>query len=580
MHKRTSSISLFLFMTVLLTGGFTNSMIQEAYAATPTISAVTGDSASGDSTATTKIFVTFNEGVNATATDTKDAWSVAGNTVSAVTTIVTGDSTCNSGTGGTTTLTITLGSAISTGAVPKVTYDGTGPNISIRSCTTNQALVNATTSIIDPVDGLRPVASSAATTSSTSIEITMSEDVTNNSAVAGDFTVTGVASSPTVNSLTVSGTTITLGLSAAIVNTDSSITVDYTGGGTDIDDGATNNDLSAFSNLSVTNGVAAPVASGGGSGCDDCEAPTLGMDKHGTRLVSNGFTYNGHAVDVERFFTPYSLITANVGKENKAEFKIYENEGVDNIKHFSFAFGLDKGEIIGKSKAMIELDIDLDGTETVTVTDPENALDNVRVQTSTVSCQDDVRIDCLGVTIYHTFRAPLDFNIVATDVWDFKRNAWQNYYNHGIEVVGESLNPPKEYDGINKGHIYHLTETGKTSAVDDFDNSWSFDHGVWSMDYISQKKIDKIPANGYTRYDSKFDTLKHDQSILAENKLSEICSECFDESFDEINDIFFYSFPIILNKLDDPEIQSNMALESEKAQKTMDIILDPLLYRK
>ena len=95
----------------------------------------------------------------------------------------------------------------------------------------------------------------------------------------------------------------------------------------------------------------------------------------------------------------------------------------------------------------------------------------------------------MGVAIFHTFRAPLDFNIVATDVWDLKRNAWQNYYNHGIEVVGESLNPPKEYDRIDKGYIYHLTETGKTSAVDDFGNSWSLDHGLWTMDHISQKKI-------------------------------------------------------------------------------------------
>ena len=99
----------------------------------------------------------------------------------------------------------------------------------------------------------------------------------------------------------------------------------------------------------------------GGGGCSgDCEEPTLGIDSLGVRHVTNGFTYNEHAVNVERFFTPYSLITANVGQENKAEFKIYENSGVDNIKHFSFALGLGKDQVISESKAKIELVIDLE----------------------------------------------------------------------------------------------------------------------------------------------------------------------------------------------------------------------------
>ena len=103
------------------------------------------------------------------------------------------------------------------------------------------------------------------------------------------------------------------------------------------------------------------------------------------------------------------------------------------------------------------------------------------------------------------------------------------------------------------------------------------------MDYgshFTEKDNDKIPTNGYTRYDSKFDTIKHDQSTLAENKISEICSACYDDPFGEIDDIFFYNFHMTFDKLDDLEIQSNMAFESERAQKIMASILDPLLYHK
>ncbi len=55
------------------------------------------------------------------------------------------------------------------------------------------------------------------------------------------------------------------------------------------------------------------VAVSGGDGCDgDCQAPTLGVNNDGRRLVENGFTYNGKQIDVERFFTPYPLIKVNV----------------------------------------------------------------------------------------------------------------------------------------------------------------------------------------------------------------------------------------------------------------------------
>lgn len=270
--------------------------------------------------------------------------------------------------------------------------------------------------------------------------------------------------------------------------------------------------------------------------CDgDCEEPTLGVDSRGKRLVSNGFTYNEISVDVERFFTPYPLIQVNVGEENRADFKIYDNMGPEKIKHFSFAFGLGKDQVISQSKAMIELDIDFNGKKTVTLTDPENVLDDVRVKTNIVSCDEDKRVNCLAVTIYHTFRAPLDFNIVATDVWDSKRNAWQNYYNHGIEVVGESLNPPREYDGINRGTIYHLTETSKTTAVDEFGNSWTLKYDKWYKDYVVEKVQDTGNVN--SRNHSAFSDWKQEQAEMA--------TSYFDSSKIQgtLDDPFRYEYP-------------------------------------
>ena len=336
-------------------------------------------------------------------------------------------------------------------------------------------------------------------------------------------------------------------------------------------------DESASSALTGDFGVVSSSSSsnsGGGSGCNgDCEGPTLGVDSNNKRQVTDGFTYNGHSVDVDRYFTPYPLITADVGKINVAEFKIYENLGPQNIRHFTFAFGMDKGDVISNSKAKIELDIAFDGTETVTVTDPENALDNVKVTTSIVPCMEGYNTECLGVEIQHRFRAPLEFNIVGTDVWDTKRGAWQNYYNHGIEVVGESLNPPKEFNGIEKGHIYHLITTSKTTAVDEFGDSWTFQYGKWSKDFIKQERIQDGETLVFDRMHSDFTKYREDISNKAFTHLSEVCPLCI-EQYADFEDPISWEYGNKISKLSNPEIQKLMDTEEQKAQEIMKRLLD------
>lgn len=313
--------------------------------------------------------------------------------------------------------------------------------------------------------------------------------------------------------------------------------------------------------------VAATVTSNGGGCTGDCEEPTLGVDNDGRRLVDDGFTYNDKSIDVERYFTPYPLVTVQVGKQNVAEFKIYDNSGLDKISHFELAFGLAQGESIGMSQAVINWDRTFDGIETVTLDDPEHVLDNVKVITSEGYCSDESQTKCLIVKITHTFRAPLDFNILGTNVWDAKRNAWQNYYNHGIEIMGDSLNPPKEHDGINKGHIYHLTETGKNTAVDDFGNSWSLDHGLWVMDYVTPEKIQDT-SSIMTRTHSEFAKYKSTQADNAISYLLELCPSCL-SPYADFEDSFSYDYPKRMDKSDMPLIQKLLSDEAILAEEKL-----------
>jgi len=320
--------------------------------------------------------------------------------------------------------------------------------------------------------------------------------------------------------------------------------------------------------------IAVTTGNDGSSGCrGDCSAPTLGVDEQFTRVVENGFTYNGDTINVERYFTPYPLITVDVGKQNKAVFKIYDNSGPDNIQHFELAFGLDVGQVMGTSNAMIAWDKSHDGTETVTIVDPNNALENVRVLTSEGKCKaDSTTNDCLIVTVFHTFRESLDFDIVGTNVWDNRQHSWQNFYNHGIHIEGQSLNPPDEYVGIYKGSLIHIIETGKNTAVDTDGNTWTFDN-TWIKDYISIGKIDDpITSQLYDRNHVKYNTYKQGQELIASSLFETYykTSVSQEPAFSEINDIKFYEYPDTIDKKFDPVLLAKMHQEDIRAQKYLE----------
>ena len=551
----TKSKIYFVVLTALLVGGFPNFMAQEAHAhavaGVPTVATI-------QTTSSTTILITFNEHVDSVTANVGGQFTLStGGTISS-----------NDITGGSDTITLTTDTAFATDALPTVTYVA-GDVLDLDE---NNALAGfGPTAATD----LAPATFvSAATTSATTIDITFSEDIVDTSVELADIVIGGVAGGNDISAKSVTGAVLTITTNGYDILSSDNPTITVTLTANELEDTGTLNDTVTFGPSAVTNNEA---LSASGSGCENCEAPTLGVNSQSKRIVENGFTYNGKPTDAERFFTPYPLITATVGKQNTAVFKIYEDRGPENIKHFSFAFGLSKGQIISESKAMIELDIDHEGTETVTVTDPENASDNIVVSTNITNCNgDDSDTKCLMVTIDHRFRAPLDFNIVGTDVWDMNRNSWQNYFNHGIEVTGESLNPAKEHSGINAGHIYHLTETGKTTAIDEFGSTWTFQYGLWMKDYIKNIKISDSTSMS-DRLHPNFAGYKELQIQYAITKLLESCPTCLD-SYADFDDSFGHSYPDEINKLDSPEILQKMVLENQKAQVIMNYLLDPVSY--
>lgn len=170
-------------------------------------------------------------------------------------------------------------------------------------------------------------------------------------------------------------------------------------------------------------------------GTIDCQPPTLGVTQDTfQRVVSNGFGCQGQFTNAESFYTPFPLIKAKVGEPLTCTVTIYENEGTANIRHVALAFGIAEGTRFGDSNTQVVIDIDHQGNSFVTKVDPTNSIGSFDV--STVTRKDFVYTgnNVLEVTFKVTFDKPLDFNIVSVRTWDFFRNTWEYYFNHGVNV--------------------------------------------------------------------------------------------------------------------------------------------------
>jgi len=318
------------------------------------------------------------------------------------------------------------------------------------------------------------------------------------------------------------------------------------------------------------------VDTSGGSGCNNCQPPTLGIDQNLNRIVDGGFSYNNNPIDVELFYTPYPLITIDVGQENIAELKIFDDGGIDSIAHVGLAFGLGHGESFGESKATISLDRTFDGKEITDIFDPENVLDNVKITTSTSTCNPSILEQCLVVKIQHMFREELEFNMVGTNVWDNKRNSWQNFYNHGIEIIGDSLNPAKTkmvaFGDKNMRGVFELTQIDKKKHLweDKFGNIYEHkDNDRFDIIYSIPHKIipDKDTQHGCDRNCNWFNEYKLAQETIAKFTLNKILNGKIIEGEPPKKPFsYFYN---MTTRAEDTALQESIIFEQIKAENIL-----------
>jgi len=582
-----SRISFFVLIT-LIVAGFPNYMIQEAYAETPILGATSSTGViGGDSALTSQIEVKFSVDVNATSVTTTGAWSVAGNSVSGASDIANNLESCNTGVSGTASVILTLVTAISTNAVPLVTYNGTINNVDIRACSGGESMANVTT--VTPVDGLSPVFSSATSPSATTIDVVFTETVTEGTAVAiTDFTLGGTIASGAVLTGTpsVSGNTVTLSLDNDIVNGDTP-TIAYTETSTKLND-ANSNFALTFSSQSVTNNLSSPGSHLGCAG--DCTSPTIGLDKYGIRSVDSGFSYNGNSVDVIGYHTPFPLISAQIGQTNTVTVKIFDEYGTQGIRLVQFGLGLPEiGSPLDYAEAIIAIWYEYGGNniEKVTITDKHNLIENssVKTQTEIVDCREGSADQCTQVTMKYKYREASIYNVMRVNVMDNNRNMQVNTFNDGVEVLGESMNPA-DITTTHVPNILYPQQRGlvELTNIDRGEKLWIDPYGyVWQGDDSKMVLLSNIPLketdndpksvwSGYNdRINSNFVMYKQEQIVKAQEIFDTLYIDIQgDDPTDYVAETTNFTYK---NRIDDSVLQQALIDEANRAELILEEIL-------
>ena len=171
--------------------------------------------------------------------------------------------------------------------------------------------------------------------------------------------------------------------------------------------------------------------------------PTMGLANSGTRIVEEGFDYNGVTVNVNRYYTEFPQISTNVGDLNSLKMKFYDNAGPEGIKRVEVALGVPDIGLYHDAESLIEIWMDRNNltVKDIIILDELNLLEtsSISASLSKTSCNDYDETECLLVDLKYSYKESPAYEIIAIKPVDWDNNAFQFYFNDGIRVHGNSF---------------------------------------------------------------------------------------------------------------------------------------------
>lgn len=169
----------------------------------------------------------------------------------------------------------------------------------------------------------------------------------------------------------------------------------------------------------------------------DNTPPTLGVNTKGVKFVTDGFTINGVSIDAEYFYTPMELQTLKVGVNNTIILKIYENNGAKDVERAIFCINIPLNDYVSDTTPCIMWKNTFDGIQSVS-TIGSDIFNSISASGQMAS------YNMMVITINFIINEPQPPAKFGTSISDQSGNTWQNYFNHGIQVVVDPTQKPTE----------------------------------------------------------------------------------------------------------------------------------------
>lgn len=324
---------------------------------------------------------------------------------------------------------------------------------------------------------------------------------------------------------------------------------------------------------------------GGGDGCSvECVPPTNAEDQKGKLIVENGFVYNNGtgpvAINATEFYNHYPLIPTQTGQNVTATFKIYENSGVDNIRHVSITHGVGKEDRqLNDGIATLQYKINHQQNGTLSYLDFDQKIKrNANVTTDRVECASWNDLQCLEISFHYEFQEPIpEADIVQSKFWDWVRNSQRKLYNDGIDVYGLALNGLDKFavnDQYGRHQLQYVDYTMENlNIAKDLETGefwYKTEDGFWKphsrLFHQPDTSCGEPTSHGYERHCAEFQDLiqeEIDSAISQHWNGSKIINDV-PESTNK------YAVSHDGKKLEDPEVRMKMIIEEMKAQNTLE----------
>ncbi len=238
----------------------------------------------------------------------------------------------------------------------------------------------------------------------------------------------------------------------------------------------------------------------GGSGSPPAP-PTFGKDKNYNQIVTDGFCFNGNCVNVENnLHVEFPLINATVGEISNLTFKGYNpNGGINGIKWFQVVLGLEEaGQPLSEGEVITTFHLSQTKIESIEIVDKQNLIGNFTTTVDTVQCSEKYTAECLELSFYFIPRDQLINNVVGANIINIQRSSATNYFNDGVEFLGDSLNEPLiSFVSASGGGAFYPQDRGmvQLTLISYHDELWQDEYGyLWKMNNYGFYITSTIPA--------------------------------------------------------------------------------------